>query len=120
MIHSEEDNSDYYAHLLFNRTAGECACTLPVLRRMGVCRVCLGSVGQREVLDGYAADCAAMGYWTDEGYVTAEERPTESGTTTAAAAASPTETSRGRRLRVDGIRWWGTALMLVVMDTLMQ
>lgn len=40
-IYSEIDNSDYYTHVLFNRTAGECFCTLPVLRRLKACRYCV-------------------------------------------------------------------------------
>jgi hypothetical protein len=57
-----------YRHLLFNRTAGECLCTLPVNRQMFACRDCLYDQKQTnaaEIVDDYWFDCAALGYFSD-------------------------------------------------------
>ena len=115
VFHSEIDNSDYYAHLLFNRTASECFCTLPVLRRLGACRYCIQSLDQMGVLDYYGYDCTAMGYWTDKGYVETEESPSNSASSSDGAAGStsisvagstnPTPNSQGNASRSDRVEF---------------
>jgi hypothetical protein len=94
-IHSSADNSDYYAHILYNRTAGECFCTLPVLRTLSSCRYCIQSTDMMDVLDAYIFDCGALGYWTDSHVVDVEERPGSPSSASASQSSSATSTVRG-------------------------
>lgn len=64
------------ASFLLNRTAAECMCTLPVLRRSPACRFCLSrdddsedEPQMRERVDQYASECNDMGYWSDDEFV---------------------------------------------------
>ena len=98
VLHSKIDNSDYYGRTLLNRTAGECFCTLPVLRRLSACRYCIQSSEVLDVFDDYSFDCAALGYWTDRNIVDVEEQPSSTGGVTATSTtstASATSTSGG-------------------------
>jgi hypothetical protein len=60
---SRADNTFYSAYYLFNRTAGQCACTLGVLNTMSSCGQCLASKSQQQVLGYYESDCHDLGYW---------------------------------------------------------
>jgi hypothetical protein len=55
-----------YRSVLFNRTAAECVCTLPVLQRFPGCETC-GIYLSEKLGDGmsrYEADCGTMGYFS--------------------------------------------------------
>lgn len=62
--------------LLLNRTAAECLCTLPVMRRMIACKECLrvdeefeAELKLRPLVLEYGFECYEMGYWTDREWV---------------------------------------------------
>lgn len=66
---------DLYASLLLNRSAAECACTMPVLRRMYGCWKCWSdgdAPSPFNILD-YNHECRGMGYWSDEEFIVVEE-----------------------------------------------
>ncbi|KAL2829498.1 hypothetical protein BDW59DRAFT_170514 [Aspergillus cavernicola] len=81
---------DYYGNVLLNRTAAECLCTLPVLRRLDGCRSCITQQNDElmEVFDMYRSDCQNLGYWTDAQVVEYESSP--SSTTSTQSGSSPT------------------------------
>lgn len=81
---------DYHGSVLLNRTAAECFCTLPVLRRLDGCRRCITIRNDdlREVFDMYRSECHDLGYWTDSQVVEYESSP--SSTTSAQSGSSPT------------------------------
>ncbi|KAL2152479.1 hypothetical protein VTH82DRAFT_5663 [Thermothelomyces myriococcoides] len=67
---------DYYASLLLNRTAAECACTMPVLRRMYGCWKCWfdeGGAPSPFLLLDYNIECNDMGYWSDTKFIVVQE-----------------------------------------------
>lgn len=81
---------NFYGKVLFNRTAGECVCTLPVLRRLQTVRACV--VGEPEhMLDAYETDCANLGYFPDDKLVELVA-PQVTTTTSTIAAASASHT----------------------------
>ncbi|KAJ9487906.1 hypothetical protein VN97_g5387 [Penicillium thymicola] len=81
---------DFHGNVLFNRTAAECFCTLPVLRRLDGCRQCITVKNDdlREVFDLYRSECEELGYWTDNQVVEYECSP--SSTTSTLSGSSPT------------------------------
>jgi hypothetical protein len=55
-----------YRSVVFNRTAAECVCTLPVLQRFPGCETC-GILRGEQIFTGisrYEADCGTMGYFS--------------------------------------------------------
>ncbi|OJJ03014.1 hypothetical protein ASPVEDRAFT_29550 [Aspergillus versicolor CBS 583.65] len=83
---------DYYGNVLLNRTAAECLCTLPVLRRLDGCRQCITTQNDDllEVFDMYRSECQDLGYWTDVHVVEYENSPSSSSSTQ--PGSSPTST----------------------------
>lgn len=81
---------DFHGNVLLNRTAAECFCTLPVLRRLDGCRQCITIKNDdlREVFDLYRSECEKLGYWTDNQVVEYENSP--SSTTSTQSDSSPT------------------------------
>jgi hypothetical protein len=77
--------------LMSNRTAAECICTLPMLRRFPGCNLCLGPESyQRTLLNRYQSGCSTMGYWGEPPYVLPEPEDMFSPRTT----PTPTATAR--------------------------
>jgi hypothetical protein len=71
--------------LLLNRTAAECFCTLPVLRRSYACDLCFPSDSNAwSMMNFYIQDCNSMGYWSDDKAFP----PTETATPSATASTS--------------------------------
>jgi hypothetical protein len=60
-------------YILFNRTAGECFCTLPVLDKLDACFQCMGSVDGdgpiSSIAQDYLQDCGDLGYFPDRNLV---------------------------------------------------
>jgi hypothetical protein len=74
--------------VVLNRTAAECMCTLPMLRRFPGCNLCLGPE-TGSILGLYHGDCGRMGYWGEPPYVLPEsEDMLDPGTTSAPVDAT--------------------------------
>jgi hypothetical protein len=63
-------------YVLFNRTAGECFCTVPVLDRLDACYQCMASVDSPDgngpvsgTAQDYLQDCGDLGYFPDRNLV---------------------------------------------------
>ncbi|KAL2866049.1 uncharacterized protein BJX67DRAFT_382151 [Aspergillus lucknowensis] len=84
---------DYYGSVLLNRTAAECLCTLPVLRRFDGCRSCITQKNDdlMEVFDLYRSECETLGYWTDAQVVEYNSSPSS---TTSSTQSGPSSTSQ--------------------------
>ncbi|KAL4993145.1 hypothetical protein BDV10DRAFT_190258 [Aspergillus recurvatus] len=62
----------YAGSVLLNRTAGECMCSLPVLRRLRGCWMCVDAekeLGVPDLVRYYREECNELGYWTDSAVV---------------------------------------------------
>jgi hypothetical protein len=93
-------STPFMGYVLLNRTAAECFCTLPVLRRLDACRECIimaDETKQRGVLDNFRADCNGLGYWTDSQIVQDDdENNSAPSATSAALAPTPSKAGAGR------------------------
>ncbi|KAL2811879.1 hypothetical protein BJX63DRAFT_397990 [Aspergillus granulosus] len=68
-------DSAYRGNVLLNRTAAECMCSMPVLRRFRGCRKCIESdrdAGSLDIVDFYQEECNELGYWSDDAVVEPE------------------------------------------------
>jgi len=102
------DDSEYTAYLLFNRTAGECFCTLPVLNLFFSCQKCIGEGPALQMINYYRTDCHTLGYWSEAdvkpGAVTYEKPP-----------ANATASSRSTAGRIGfACSWWRFGALLFV------
>jgi hypothetical protein len=94
-VHSSVDQHNYWGTILFNRTAAECFCTLPVLRRLNACWRCVSDDDtQRDIVWDYGYDCHQLGYWSDSQVIQLTETP---------SSATPTQTSSAFQSATGGI-----------------
>lgn len=95
---------DYHGSLLLNRTAAECVCTMPVLRRMYGCWKCWTDGDARSpftILD-YDYECRKMGYWSDEEFVVVEEDESSTADGPGPTSVDPFEDAAPGPLRLGG------------------
>lgn len=106
-------NAHYYGKLLLNRTAAECVCTKPALRRFNTCARCMNRnpmARPRQIVLDYAFDCEAMGYWTDKEHVFAQQEETP---TVAQPVPTPTPTKSGA-VAYFGRELWSPVMMVLL------
>lgn len=107
--------TEYSGSVLFNRTAAECMCTLPVLRRLAGCRSCIGRELEPDLqlrmiarVENYGYDCNEMGYWTDSEsewavWIPEEEDDPEGTPTSAASSPTPSTGVMAARFNLIGV-----------------
>ena len=90
----ESPERDYLGTALLNRTAAECVCTMPFLRRIYGCQWCLRKRERRDLMLAgydYQFDCNQLGYYADSEYIMPEEEDVGAGPPSAPTSSNDDE-----------------------------